>query len=49
MLGFFCGSVLTICDISISLSDSRIESKKREIRKFSRLTIACREDFGGVV
>ena len=47
MLGFLGGSILTICDISKSVSDSRIESKKCEKRKFSRLTIACRDVFGG--
>ena len=42
MLGL-CRSIFIICDLSISVSVSRIESRNCEKRFVSRLTIACRD------
>ena len=43
----FSISVLLLCDISLSVSVSRIESRKYEKRFISRPTVACRDVCGG--
>ena len=42
-----CRSILKNCDIFISVSVSRIESRKREKRFTSHPTVACRDVCGG--
>ena len=42
-----CRSILINCGFFLSVSVSRIESRNREKRFISRLTVACRDVCGG--